>query len=152
MVKNNRKFTKKKALIIIGLFALVFLILILIKGLSGNGKTPSCDTLEGRKSYLRSYGWEIDASSENAKIVTIPSEFGKVMEEYCSLQKSQGFDLEKYKGKECTQYTYTLTNYPENIKNVYITIYICNKTVIAGDIHTPYPDGFMHAFIRSSQI
>lgn len=152
MLKKSTGFSRKKALVIIGLFVLAFLVLILAKGLSSSHSRLKPDTAEGRISYLKSFGWEVDAESESEKKVAFPSEFGDVMNGYCQLQKSQGFNLEKYKGKECTQYTYRLLNYNSPVKDVFITIYIYKNSVIAGDIHTLSSDGFMHGFIRQPQL
>ena len=151
MLKSNREFTKRKALMIVGTFVLLFLLLILLKWLSGSSQ-PDMSTPEGRIDYLRSFGWEVDVCSENEKAVTFPAQFGDVMNNYCRLQRSQGFDLEKYSGKECRQYTYRLLNYDSKEKDVFITIYVYKNAVIAGDIHTLSSDGFMHGFIKKNAL
>ncbi|MDO4982122.1 MAG: DUF4830 domain-containing protein [Eubacteriales bacterium] len=152
MLKKSTRFNRKKALLIIGCFALLFLLGILAKGLVGSRSKPDLNTAEGRTAYLRSYGWEADVKSEAEKRITFPSEFGDVMTEYCQLQRSQGFELEKYSGKECMQYTYRLMNYTGGAKDVFITIYVYKGNVIAGDIHTLSSDGFMHGFISQPRL
>lgn len=98
---------------------------------------------KNRISYLCNYGWEVSAESEQKKSVTVPSEFNNVYAEYNALQKKQGFDLEPFKGKTAEQYTYEVTNYPNEPEGVFLHILVYNGKVIGGDVCSLKPDGFM---------
>lgn len=112
---------------------------------SGFGLTEiiNASDIEGREKYLNSYGWEIDTDSEESHNISLPKEFDGIMESYAKMQYEQGFCLYDYAGLDCTQYTYTVTNY-ENDCPVYATLYVRNGHVIAADIHSAAIDGFMH--------
>ena len=133
---------RKRALRIVLLAAAILLILILIRSCVGNRLDPR--TPEGREQYLTDLGWSIDPDSEEEKTVLLPETLEGVMADYNQLQRDQGFDLEKYLGKSCTSYSYRLLNYPDCEDEVYVTLYVLGRRVIAGDIHTNALDGFMH--------
>ena len=48
----------------------------------------------------------------------IPDEFDETYEEYNDLQKTQGLDLEKYKGRNATLYVYSVRNDPSGEEGV----------------------------------
>ena len=73
----------------------------------------SCSTEEERKAYLTSLGYTFE-KEEHSKNIVIPSEFNDVYKDYNNIQKQQGFNLEKYKGKSAVIYTYNITNYKNN--------------------------------------
>ena len=98
--------------------------------------TVSGDTCEGRQSFLSELGWEIDPDTEEFKSVTLPEALEGVMRDYNEMQLAQGYDLRKYLGQTCSQYTYEVTNYPQATDTVLVTLYIKGQRVIAGDIHT----------------
>lgn len=152
MLKSSAKFTKKKALTIVLLASVIFFLLILTKWFIAYSNNSGLLTLDGRESFLFSLGWKIDRESEEFKTIRLPEKFDTVMSDYDALQKSQGFDFDKYKGKECSQYTYKVTNYPDSKYDVYATIYIYGREVIGGDIHTASSDGFMHGIKRAPKI
>ncbi len=152
MLKSSAKFTKKKALTIILIASIIFFLLVLTKWFIGYKNNTGLMTLDGRESFLFSLGWKIDRDSEEFKTVRLPEQFNGVMSDYNVLQKSQGFDFEKYRGKDCSQYTYKVTNYPDVKHDVYVTIYICGREVIGGDIHTASSDGFMHGIKRTPNV
>ncbi len=100
-----------------------------------------------REEYLTSLGWEFKTNCDE-KQVQIPSEFNDVYTRYNEIQKSQGFDLEPYKGQEVTVYTYNITNYAgyENRDCIYANLIVCNNMLIGGDVcSTSVSDGFMQA-------
>ncbi len=88
------------------------------------------------EKYLKSLGYDIEYIDE--KQVNIPENFGEGLKEYNILQKKQGFNLEKYRGKECVQKQYYVTS-----KKVYPKKYVANvlshkNKLIGGDLHSPY--------------
>ena len=105
------------------------------------------ETNDQREEYLTSLGWEFKTSCDE-KQVQIPSEFNDVYTRYNEIQKSQGFDLEPYKGQEVTVYTYNITNYAgyENRDCIYANLIVCNNMLIGVDVcSTSVSDGFMQA-------
>lgn len=80
--------------------------------------------------------------------MTIPKEFDKIMKTYNEVQKQQGLDLEKYKGKDVTRYTYEITNYPGAEGKVIANLIICKNRVIGGDICSADVNGFIHGFAK----
>lgn len=141
MAKNGSGFNRKTALRIVILIAVLLALIILIRGCAGNKLRLS--TPEGRQQYLQDLGWEIDPESEEHKSVLIPETLEGVLADYNKLQLEQGFDLNRYLGKSCEQYSYRLLNYPGESDPVTVTLYILKNRVIAGDIHTNALDGFM---------
>lgn len=102
-------------------------------------------------NFLGQFGWVVDAGSAETATVTIPAEFDKVFAGYNELQKAQGLDLSKYKKKEITRYTFTVTNYGtydgENYTMpVYANVLVYRNRVIGGDICSADVSGFIHGF------
>ena len=81
--------------------------------------------------------------------INIPAEFDKIMKTYNEIQKQQGLDLEKYKGKEVTRVTYEITNYPEAEGKVLANIILYKNRVIGGDICATDVNGFIHGFAKA---
>lgn len=96
-----------------------------------------------RVAFLKSYGWETDTEPVHSGKVTVPEEFDSVYNEYNSLQKKEGLDLEKYKGKEVESYVYRVNNADTQ---AYATLLIYKNRVIGGDITAASPDGFSYGF------
>lgn len=142
-------FTKKKALSIVLVFSIAIFLLILGRWLLAyTNENTGLATLDGRESFLRDLGWEIDRDSEEYHSIVFPLELDTVLEEYNRMQLAQGYDLSRHLGEKCEQYTYRLTNYPNGDENVYVTIYILDRKVVAGDIHSNSMTGFMHGIIK----
>ena len=103
-------------------------------------------TADDAASFLSQFGWSVDAEPTEVKTVTIPREFDKVFSAYNELQKEQGLNLSKYRGKEVTRYTFSLTNYPEYTGTVYANVLVYRNRVIGGDICSADIGGFLHGF------
>lgn len=142
---------KRRILTIITLALLALTIIFLADRFLPDGLLPvsasvsASDHLE-RANFLKGYGWEISTVPLETEQVTIPVKFNDVYEKYNQMQISQGFDLAPYKGKAVTRYTYSVINYPDEIKNVRANILVYQNKVIGGDICTLSLDGFMHTF------
>lgn len=111
-------------------------------------------TVEEQISFLRELGHQPDPNPVYAGEVVIPEVFDSVYETYNQLQKSQGLNLEKYRGKTVQRYTYALT--PASAESSegegeetgetdgaarYATILIYKNRIIGGDITTTGPNG-----------
>ncbi len=101
---------------------------------------------EDAVSFLSQFGWTVNAEPTEVKTVTIPAEFDKVFSAYNELQKEQGLNLTKYKNKEVTRYTFTVTNYEGYDGTVYANVLVYRNRVIGGDICSADVTGFVHGF------
>ena len=96
--------------------------------------------------FLSQFGWKADATPVEVKTVTIPSEFDKVFSSYNEIQKAQGLNLAKYKGKDVTRYTFRITNYEGYEGTVYANVLVYRNRVIGGDVCSADATGFVHGF------
>ena len=136
---KNVRFTRKTAVLVIIVAAVLLAALVLL--CSGGG---GMETTEERTAYLASLGWEVDAASETGRDVVLPEELDGVLLQYNELQKQQGFDLERYCGRELDCWCYELASYPSGEENVTAVLYTCKGRAVAGDIHSNALGGFMH--------
>ena len=97
-------------------------------------------------SFLSQFGWEVTAEPVEVKTVTSPAEFDKVFAAYNEMQKEQGLNLSKYKNKEVTRYTFSVSNYPDYDGTVYANVLVYRNRVIGGDICSADVSGFVHGF------
>lgn len=147
------KFTRKTASFIIIMAALILIGIVLLAG-AHNTKTkletqvPAKtkvlyvkDSQSGAQ-YLSQYGWEVETPAQSVEEIVIPRVFSEVFENYNELQLEQGYDLSEYCGLEVLLYTYKVLNH-ESGDNVMAQLYVCNNSVIGGDIHSTALDGFM---------
>lgn len=103
-------------------------------------------TNEDRIEFLTQYGWTVAETPTEEVTLTLPTEFDKIMKTYNELQKQQGLDLSKYKGKQVTRYTYEITNYPTQSGKVLANVIVYKNRVIGGDICSTDVNGFIHGF------
>lgn len=127
----------------------VFVILLtFLSNHGGSAQTVSqqvsCDTAQKRIDYISSLGWQCD-SGETEKQILIPETFNDVYSQYNAIQKQQGFDLEKYKGKKATMYTYCVTNY-DGSDSVTADLIVYQGNLIGADLcDTDADNGFLVA-------
>jgi hypothetical protein len=138
----------KIALIVTAVIAVVVIAVILHAAKKGqnNEKQPAADTNEGRILFLTGFGWEINTEPVQMQNVTVPKEDSEVFTRYNELQKSQGYDLTKYRGKQVTRYVYEILNYPNAKGPVYATLFVYQGKVIGGDVTNSEENGRMHGF------
>ncbi len=108
-------------------------------------KIKSADDREG---FLSQFGYTVEKEPIESAEVTIPKEFDKVFAAYNELQKSEGLDLGRYKGKTVTRYTYKVTNYQGYDDTVYANMLVYKNKVVGGDICSADPSGFAHGFTK----
>lgn len=101
--------------------------------------------------FLSQFGWQVEAEPIEVKTVTVPSEFDKVFSAYNEIQKSQGLNLLKYKGKDVTRYTFSVTNYAGYEGTVYANVLVYRNKVIGGDICSADVSGFIHGFENAKE-
>ena len=107
-------------------------------------------TEEDRREFLHQFGWETEDGEIESVTIKLPGDFDRIMIEYNELQKSQGLDLQKFKGREVERFTYKVTNYPAYDGVVYANIIVYRNRVIGGDICSSDVSGFIHGFLRDS--
>ncbi len=142
----------KPKLIAAGVILLAAIVLIVLLATAGGSNTPSGaapvgETNDDRVAYLATFGWSVNAEPTQTQKVKIPDTTeNKVFARYNDLQKSQGFDLTDYAGKEVMRYVYEILNYPDASAPVYASVLVCDGRVIGGDITNSAPDGVIHGF------
>lgn len=110
---------------------------------------------EERKAFFASFGWEISDEPVEVKETVIPAEFDESYSEYNNLQKTQNFNLEKYKNTRVKSWSYEILNYPgyETTDGVIRgNLLVCDGVVIGGDICSIELGGFMHGFCKSEEL
>ena len=105
-------------------------------------------TEDHRRAFLSSFGWETSVEGSEAIEVTIPAKFDSVYEGYNDIQRAQGLNLERYRGKKVMRYTYAVTNYPDYEGTVYATLLVYKDKVIGADICSADVEGFVHGLSR----
>ena len=105
-------------------------------------------TVEEQVEFLKDLGYEVNPAPVFTGEVTIPEEFDSVYEEYNRIQRSQGLDLEKYKGKKVYRYSYLLVG-KEN--PAYATLLIYKDKIIGGDITTLGENGTVTGVQKTSR-
>lgn len=156
-VKSNR--VKKIVIFIfLSIFALfsIFTLKIITtnsnnqtKNISVNKYSLNVKSNEGRLNFLSQFGWEVIPEPLEIVEVPIPETFNSTYEKYNAIQKEQGLDLSKYKGKNCTRFTYQVLNHKESPKGARANILVYKNKVIGGDICSVELGGFMHGFSQN---
>ncbi len=106
---------------------------------------PDGSAPEKITAFISEYGYSV--SSPVTKEITIPTVFTDVYENYNTLQKKQGFDLKRHKGKSAVSYTFNVIGYVDQNgsidPDVQIHIIVCDGKIVAADIASTRLDGFM---------
>ena len=98
--------------------------------------------------FLSQFGYVVDETPVETCEVLIPKEFDRVFAAYNELQKSEGLDLSRYKGKRMMRYTYSVTNYDGYTDPVYANILVYKNRVVGGDVCSADPSGFAHGLTK----
>lgn len=99
-----------------------------------------------RIEFLSRFGWEVSDEAISEADIIIPADFDTVYIGYNEMQKEQGLNLTKYRGKEVTQYKYSVKNYPGYEGEVIATLLVYRGKIIGGDISSADASGFVHGF------
>ncbi len=136
--------------------ALILFLGVVIGGLVISGQTGSVSavslateidysgikTKDQRVAFMKNFGIEVDAGSEEEEAFRMPENFDRVILGYNQLQKKQGLDLSKYQNKKVTRYSYKVTNY-KGEGEVYANLFIHRGRIVACDISSASPEGFV---------
>ncbi len=133
------------------IIAIAIIILVVVwatgRGSKGVGSKYKLENNTDRVSFLEQVGWEVSDTEKDCRVVKVPSKFNAVYNVYNKLQKEQGFDISKIKGKEVEIYEYEVYNYPDKPKNVVVHLIICDTILVGGDVSSTEKDGFMHGLM-----
>ena len=110
---------------------------------------PAADTNDARVKFLTDLGWEVTPSPTESGEIRIPKAGDQVFDRYNELQKSQGYDLNKYAGKKVMRYVYQINNFPNAKEPVYATVLVYKDRIIGGDITDTTPGGRVQGFAPS---
>ena len=105
-----------------------------------------------RIDFIAQFGWNVNQTPIEEVEITIPAEFDSVYVGYNDIQKEQGLNLAKYKGKEVVRYTYEVTNYEDYEGVVYVNLLVYRNKIVGGDICSADSTGFIHGFEKDSEI
>ncbi len=144
---------KKPKAAVAGIIVIVLAIIAVIFAVTGslsNKREPEMTNESQRQEFMSSLGWKVSESYEQCKVIVIPENFNEVYTNYNKLQKEQGFNLEKYKGKTVENYTYTVYNYKgyEDKECIKCNLLICDGKLIGGDVCSTEVGGFMQGLKR----
>jgi len=140
------KLKPKTRTFLVTLGAFILLALLLAAGALRGSRSVSAEvvtTAGERTAFLEELGWQTDPASETEQTIHIPERFSDVYERYNELQRQQGYDLAAFRGRDCTLYTYAVTNRPELGRSVIADLYVLDSRVIGGDVHSAELGGLM---------
>ena len=108
--------------------------------------------IDGVVRFAESLGFSVDARSVEAAEVKIPSKTDAVLEEYNNLQKSQGFNLMKYKNKTVSRYSFKVTKLPDEQSlpedDVLLTVILYKDKVVGGDLYFTGKDARVKGILK----
>lgn len=153
MFVMTAKLSKSK--IIAGGVLIVAVLLLIVMIATSGGEAPSTapmgNTNDERVAYLATFGWSVNGEPKEVQKVKIPeTSDNKVFTRYNDLQRSQGFDLTSFAGKEAMRYVYEILNYPDAKAPVYASLLVFEGRIIGGSITDTAPDGVIHGFQKPS--
>lgn len=147
MLVMTAKVDKKKiAVILLAIVALIVGIVLLSGGKDTATAAGQVSTNDDRVKFLTDFGWDVSTSPTESSQVRIPQEPRDVFTRYNELQKSQGYDLTQYAGKNVMRYVYKINNYPGATEPVYATLLIYKNQVIGGDVTDTAAKGAVRGF------
>jgi len=149
MMFMTAKVDLKKVALILGAVVAVIIAMLLLFGGGGETQTtaaPAVTNNDARVGFLKGFGWEVTNSPAESSQVRIPENTSEVFDRYNHLQKSQGYDLSQYAGKNVMRYVYKVNNYPGATDPVYATVLVYKNQVIGGDITDTAAGGKVQGF------
>ena len=154
MMVMTAKIDMKKIALILGVVVTAILALILIFGGGEQTQTTSATPVsnnDARVEFLQKFGWEVTTSPVESGQVRIPENTSDVFERYNMLQKSQGYDLSTYAGKNIMRYVYKIENFSDSQDPVYATVLVYKNQVVGGDITNTAANGKVQGFKKKTE-
>lgn len=103
-------------------------------------------TNEERVRFIESLGVMVKDEAATDETFCAPDSFDRIILGYNEVQKSQGLDLTKYRGKRITHYAYEVENFDYN-GTVYANLYIYKGRVVGCDISSLDGEGFISPLV-----
>lgn len=111
---------------------------------SGGSGIPG-ETNQQRLEYIQSFGWRTGLTHCELEEIRIPVDFDEVYEEYNALQRSQGFDLRRYRAHSVKKYTYEITRTDDDPVRLYADLLVEDGKIIAADVTSAEAGGLLAA-------
>ena len=153
MIMTAKVDMKKVIAILAAVAALIIGLIALSRGKNDSAATSALATVstnDDRVKFLTVLGWEVTTSPTETSQVRIPQDQSEVFDRYNALQKSQGYDLSAYAGKNVMRYVYKVENYPNATEPVYATLLIYKNQVIGGDITDTAAKGMIQGLKKAT--
>jgi len=106
-------------------------------------KREAAKTEEQRQQFISALGWQTESQPAEVLEIVIPKKFDETYLRYNDIQKQQGTDLTKWRGKRCMRYSYNILNHPSAEEKVRLNLLVCGGKVIGGDVCSLGLDGFI---------
>ena len=132
-----------------GVLALVCAALYLLRAPADSPSVRLITDAE-RVQYLAGLGWSVSPDPVESGQVRIPVQPGEVFLRYNELQKSQGFDLSRYAGKQVLRCVYRAQPADGGTAPVHLTLLLRDGRLIGGDVTDTAPGGKMQPLLRAS--
>ena len=116
-----------------------------VYAVSGNVDFSGVKTNEQRVAFISQFGINVKGEAVEEEEFRVPENFDRVIAGYNEIQKKQGLDIAKYKNKKVTRYTYEAEY---NGSPAYVNLIIYKGTVIACDVSSASPDGFIEPLVK----
>lgn len=158
MVIMTAKLSKPKLIgIVCGAAAVIILIIVLSSRSAATRLQETAgrrhlklETSEARVAFLEESGYTVAQEPVRVQEVRIPEEFSEVYEQYNAIQQTQGFNLEKYRGKTVTQAVYQVLDYPgEGDSPVYATLLLYKNKLIGADLSRGGTENFLRPLLAA---
>lgn len=109
-------------------------------------------TTEDMVTFAENLGYSVDSVPAESVTVKLPSTFDAVLEEYNEIQKSQGFNLAKYKNKEVNRSTFRVAALPDNqsmpAEDVLLSLIVYKDKIVGGDLYFTGSNPEVKAFLK----
>ncbi len=141
--------TSKKGSKILLFFLLIILVLIAVFFIKKAKDEADSDTKFNMSSnaervrFLNEQGLIVKPDPVSTEEIIIPSEANDTYADYARLLKEQGFNIEKYLGRNVVRITYEVLNFPDYDDNVMANMLIADDRLIGGDISLNEEGGFV---------
>ena len=116
-----------------------------VYAVSGNIDFSGVKTNEDRIAFISQFGISVKSEPIEEEEFRVPENFDRVIAGYNEIQKKQGLDISKYKNKKVTRYTYEAEY---NGSSAYVNLIIYKGVVIACDLSSASPDGFIEPLVK----
>ena len=111
-------------------------------------KLGGMKTNEDRLEFISQFGLSVAGEPKETETFSVPENFDMIIAGYNEIQKAQGLDISKYKNKKVTRYTYLVNDYEGYDGEVNVNLIIYRNTVIACDVSSADPNGFVKPLIE----